>query len=67
MGVDISYNSASKYIGGHSDVIMGTLTMKCDKLYEDLFMAAKSIGACPSVFDCYLALRGIKTLSTRVK
>lgn len=67
MGCDISYNSVSKYIGGHSDIIMGTLTLNDDKLFADLDMASKSFGGCPSVFDCYLALRGLKTLSTRVK
>lgn len=46
---------------------MGTLVVNDKALYDDLYLAAKSIGGCPSPFDCYLALRGVKTLATRVK
>lgn len=67
MGVDVSYNSVSKYIGGHSDVIMGTLTLNDEKLWDELFLASKSFGGCPGVFDCYIALRGLKTLGVRVR
>jgi len=67
MGCDIAYNSLSKYIGGHSDVIMGSLTVGTQGLYDKLFHAAKSAGANPSPFDCYMALRGCKTLELRMK
>lgn len=59
LGADIVNHSCTKYIGGHSDLVMGALVVKDKTLYDDLFMAAKSIGGSPSVFDCYLALRGL--------
>jgi cystathionine gamma-lyase len=65
LGIDISLNSCTKYIGGHSDVVMGVLVFNCEKLYKELFLAAKSIGACPSPFDSYLCIRGLKTLEVR--
>lgn len=65
LGVDISLNSCTKYIGGHSDVVMGVIVYNCEKLNKDLFMAAKSIGACPSPFDSFLCMRGLKTLEVR--
>jgi cystathionine gamma-lyase len=46
---------------------MGALVVRSKELYDRLFFAAKSIGGCPSVFDCYLALRGLKTLEARMK
>jgi len=46
---------------------MGCLTLNDKKLYDELDMAHKSLGGCPSVFDCYLALRGLKTLEARMK
>lgn len=67
LGCDISSNSVTKYIGGHSDIVMGVLTVRDKSIYDKLFFAAKSIGGCPSAFDCYLALRGIKTLDCRMK
>lgn len=67
LGADIVLNSCTKYIGGHSDIVMGALVMNDKDLYDKLHMAAKSIGGNPSVFDCYLALRGMKTLGLRVK
>ncbi len=66
LGADIAYNSCTKYLGGHSDLVSGALVCNDDDLYKDLFMAAKSLGANPSPFDCYLLLRGIKTLEERV-
>lgn len=56
----------TKYIGGHSDVVMGALITKNKELHDKLFFAAKSFGGCPGAFDCYLALRGIKTLESRM-
>lgn len=67
LGADIVLHSVSKYIGGHSDVIMGALAMKRKDLWDRLDFALKSFGGCPSVFDCYLALRGLKTLEARMK
>jgi len=67
LGADVSMHSVSKYIGGHSDIIMGTLIMKNEDLYKKLIHAANSFGGSPSIFDCYLALRGLKTLEVRVK
>jgi cystathionine gamma-lyase len=67
LGCDISLNSVSKYIGGHSDVIMGFLTMNDAKLQEKLFFVSKTFGGCPSPFECYLALRGLKTLKVRME
>lgn len=66
-GADIVSHSVSKYIGGHSDIIMGALVCNDKALYDKLTFNAKSIGANPSVFDCYLALRGLKTLESRMK
>jgi len=67
LGLDIVVNSCTKYLGGHSDLVMGVLVLRDKDLYSKLFMAAKSIGACPSPFDCYMCLRGIKTLEVRTE
>lgn len=66
LGADISYNSCSKYIGGHSDLIAGAIVYNDDDFHKEVYMAAKSMGANPSPFDCYLMLRGLKTLEERV-
>lgn len=66
-GVDICIESATKFIGGHSDIVMGTSCTNCKDLYEKLYYIHKSIGAVPSPFDCYLAIRGLKTLSIRME
>jgi cystathionine gamma-lyase len=66
-GADICVNSVTKYIGGHSDVVMGTLTLNDAKLYEKLRFLSKSFGGVPGPFDCYLALRGLKTLKVRME
>ena len=66
LGADISYNSCSKYIGGHSDLIAGAIVYNDDDFHKEVYMAAKSLGANPSPFDCYLMLRGLKTLEERV-
>jgi cystathionine gamma-lyase len=67
LGVDLVMESATKYIGGHSDVIMGITSTNNKELHDKLYFIHKSIGAVPSPFDCYLAIRGIKTLSLRVQ
>jgi cystathionine beta-lyase/cystathionine gamma-synthase len=67
LGADIVMHSATKYLGGHSDVIQGALMMNDDKLREDLYFIQKSCGAVPGPFDCFLVLRGIKTLGVRMR
>ncbi len=67
LGADIVMHSATKYIGGHSDLVMGVLCMNDKKLYEDLFYIYNACGATPGPMDSFLALRGIKTLHLRMK
>jgi cystathionine beta-lyase/cystathionine gamma-synthase len=66
-GADIVMHSATKYLGGHSDVIQGALMMNDDALREKLYFIQKSCGAVPGPQDCFLVLRGIKTLGLRMK
>ncbi|MEO6313579.1 MAG: cystathionine gamma-synthase [Chitinophagaceae bacterium] len=67
MGVDIVLHSSTKYLGGHSDVIQGALVMNNKELREQLYFIQKSCGAVPGPMDCFLVLRGIKTLHVRMK
>ncbi len=67
LGADIVMHSATKYLGGHSDVIMGALMMNDDKLYEQLAFLLNSCGANPGPMDSFLVLRGIKTLHVRME
>ena len=67
LGADIVMHSATKYLGGHSDVIQGALVMNDDSLREQLYFIQKSCGAVPGPMDCFLVLRGIKTLHVRMK
>jgi len=67
LGADIVLHSATKYIGGHSDVIHGCLVMNSDSLREQLYFIQKSCGAVPGPMDCFLVLRGLKTLHVRMK
>ena len=66
-GADIVMHSATKYLGGHSDVIQGCLMMNREDLREKLYFIQKSCGAVPGPMDCFLVLRGIKTLHVRMK
>jgi cystathionine beta-lyase/cystathionine gamma-synthase len=66
-GADIVMHSATKYLGGHSDVIQGALMMNDKELREKLYFIQKSCGAVPGPMDCFLVLRGIKTLGLRMK
>ena len=66
LGADIVLHSATKYLGGHSDLIMGALIMKKTSIYKKLFLITKSCGAVPGPMDCFLALRGVKTLNIRM-
>jgi cystathionine beta-lyase/cystathionine gamma-synthase len=67
LGADIVMHSATKYLGGHSDVIQGALVMNSPELREKLYFIQKSCGAVPGPMDCFLVLRGIKTLGVRMK
>jgi cystathionine gamma-lyase len=67
LGADIVMHSATKYLGGHSDVIQGCLVMNNDQLREQLYFIQKSTGAVPGPQDCFLVLRGIKTLHVRMQ
>lgn len=67
MGADIVMHSATKYLGGHSDVIQGCLVMNDATLREKLYFIQKSCGAVPGPMDCFLVLRGIKTLHVRMQ
>lgn len=67
LGADIVLHSATKYLGGHSDLIMGTLIIKQTAVFKKLFLITKSCGAVPGPMDCFLALRGIKTLNIRMQ
>ena len=67
LGADIVMHSATKYLGGHSDVIQGCLVMNNDELREKLYFLQKSCGAVPGPMDCFLVLRGIKTLHVRMR
>jgi len=67
LGADIVMHSATKYLGGHSDVIQGALMMNDQKLRDELYFIQKSCGAVPGPMDCFLVLRGIKTLHLRMQ
>ena len=67
LGADIVMHSATKYLGGHSDVIQGALMMNDASLREQLYFIQKSCGAVPGPMDCFLVLRGIKTLHLRMQ
>ncbi|WP_439505082.1 cystathionine gamma-synthase [Sediminibacterium sp.] len=67
LGADIVMHSATKYLGGHSDVIQGALMMNNAELREQLYFIQKSCGAVPGPMDCFLVLRGIKTLHLRMQ
>jgi cystathionine beta-lyase/cystathionine gamma-synthase len=67
LGADIVMHSATKYLGGHSDVIQGSLVMNDAALRDQLYFIQKSCGAVPGPQDCFLVLRGIKTLHVRMQ
>ncbi|MAY84149.1 MAG: cystathionine gamma-synthase [Flavobacteriales bacterium] len=67
LGADVVMHSITKYLGGHSDVLMGALICNDDKLAEDIGFVQKSSGAVPGPQDCFLVLRGIKTLHLRME
>lgn len=67
LGADIVMHSVTKYLGGHSDVIMGALCLNDDKIYEQLAFIHNSCGATPGPMDSFLVLRGLKTLHLRME
>jgi cystathionine gamma-lyase len=67
LGADIAMHSVTKYLGGHSDVIMGALIVNNDTLYQELHFIMNSCGAVPGPQDSFLVLRGIKTLHLRME
>ena len=67
LGVDVVVHSSTKYIGGHSDVVGGALMTNNEELEKQLRFHQNAVGAVPSPFDCWLLLRGTKTLALRVE
>jgi cystathionine beta-lyase/cystathionine gamma-synthase len=67
LGADIVMHSVTKYLGGHSDVIQGALMMNDQDLRDRLYFIQKSCGAVPGPMDCFLVLRGLKTLHVRMQ
>ncbi|KAK2889300.1 hypothetical protein QQF64_028555 [Cirrhinus molitorella] len=67
LGADICMYSASKYMNGHSDVVMGLISLNRVDLYERLKFLQSALGNVPSPFDCYMCHRGLKTLHLRMK
>jgi cystathionine gamma-lyase len=67
LGADIVIHSVTKYLAGHSDVIMGAALAKDAKIFEPIKFLQNATGAVPSPFDCWLTLRGIKTMELRMQ
>ncbi len=65
-GADIVVHSTTKYLGGHSDVVGGAVIVREKSLYEKLAFIQNAVGAVPGPMDCFLVLRGIKTLAVRM-
>ena len=65
-GVDIVYHSATKYLSGHHDIMAGVISCNRDDLAESMFFTIKSVGNALSPHDCFLLLRGVKTLALRM-
>ena len=67
LGADLVLHSATKYLGGHSDVIGGLVVTRSDELAEKLRFHQNAAGAVPSPFDCFLVMRGLRTLAVRME
>lgn len=67
LGADIVVHSTTKYIGGHSDVVGGAVLLNDDKMYETIKYHQNAVGGVPGAFDCWLTLRGVKTLAVRMR
>ena len=66
-GVDITMQALTKYVGGHSDVLLGSVTVKDPQLYQQLGATQQLLGSAASPDDCSLALRGLRTMAVRLK
>ena len=66
-GVDIVIEAATKYIGGHADVMLGVVTVSTEEQFQQIKWTANALGNCPGPDDCYLGLRGLRTLSVRLE
>jgi cystathionine gamma-synthase len=67
LGADVSVHSSTKYLGGHSDVVGGFAAIDDAELADEVRFLQNAMGAVPSPFDCYLVLRGVKTLAIRME
>ncbi|KAF5923650.1 hypothetical protein HPG69_011046 [Diceros bicornis minor] len=67
LGADICMCSATKYVNGHSDVVMGLVSLNSDSLHSRLRFLQEVLGAVPSPLECYLCNRGLKTLRVRME
>jgi cystathionine beta-lyase len=67
LGYDLVLHSATKYLGGHADVVSGAVLLNDDELHEKLRYAQNALGAIPGALDCFLVLRGTKTLAVRME
>lgn len=67
LGADMVLHSTTKYIGGHSDVVGGSIMVSNDELHDKLKFNQNALGGVPSPFDCFLVLRGTKTLAVRME
>jgi len=66
-GADIVMHSSTKYLGGHSDAVGGVLALNDEKLYNELKFLQNAVGSVPGPMDCFLVMRGIKTLTVRME
>src|SRR5678815_3534030 len=66
LGADVVVHSTTKYLGGHSDVVGGFVATNDAEVAERIRFVQNAVGAVPSPFDCYLVLRGVKTLAVRL-
>lgn len=67
LGADIAMHSVTKYLAGHSDLMMGALILRTEELAKKIHFVQYAVGAIPSPMDCFLTLRGIKTLHVRMQ
>jgi cystathionine beta-lyase/cystathionine gamma-synthase len=67
LGADLVVHSATKYLGGHSDVVGGAIVVADDALYDELKFLQNAVGGVPGPFDAWLVLRGLKTLAVRMR
>src|SRR5207244_4370708 len=67
LGADVVLHSTTKYLGGHSDLIGGFVATNDPAIADRLYFLQKSLGAVPGPFDCWLVLRGLKTLALRMR